>query len=111
MLADSLPDSKPVVFTLRSRMARYTSSLRPQRAPIFALTPSEEVCRQLALYCEIFPVRVDFGRHADESIASAEKFLRRNKLAARGNRMVNVSDVTLGRAMIDLIQRRVLKRL
>ena len=111
MLADSLPDSKPVVFTLRSRMARYTSNLRPQRAPIFAFTPSEEVCRQVALYWGIFPVRIDFGRNADESIASAEKFLRRNKLAARGNRMVIVSDVTMGRAMMDLIQLRVLKRL
>ena len=42
-LADSLQDSKLVVFTLQGRMARYASNLRPQRAPIFAFTPSEEV--------------------------------------------------------------------
>ena len=35
--------------------------------------------------------------------------LRRNKLAASGNRMVIVSDVTMGRAMIDSIQLRVLE--
>jgi hypothetical protein len=57
----------------------------------------------------IFPVCIDFGRNADENIASAETFLRRNKLAAPGNRMVIVSDVTMGRAMIDSIQLRVLK--
>jgi hypothetical protein len=54
-------------------------------------------------------VRIDFTGDADETIASAEKFLRRNKLAVRGNRMVIVSDVTMGRAMIDSIQLRVLK--
>ncbi len=42
-LANSLQDSKLVVFTLQGRMARYASNLRPQRAPIFAFTPSEEV--------------------------------------------------------------------
>src|SRR6266542_3456934 len=42
-LANSLHDSKLVVFTLQGRMARYASNLRPQRAPIFAFTPSEEV--------------------------------------------------------------------
>jgi len=109
MLADSIPDSKLVVFTLRGRMARYTSNLRPLRAPIFAFTPNEEVCRQLGLYWGVSPFRIDFRRNADETIASAEKFLRRNKLAASGNRMVIVSDVTMGRAMIDSIQLRVLE--
>ncbi len=109
MLADSLPDSKLVVFTLRGRMARYTSNLRPRRAPIFAFTPNQEVYRQLALYWGVLPFRIDFGKNANETIASAEKFLRRNKLAASGNRMVIVSDMTMGHAMIDSIQLRVLK--
>src|SRR5919197_6588214 len=59
-LANSLHDSKLVVFTLKERMARYTSNLRPERAPIFAFTPSDEVYRQLALYWGTFPARIDF---------------------------------------------------
>ena len=106
-LANSLEDSKLVVFTLHGRMARYASNLRPQRAPIFAFTPSEQVYRQLALYWGTFPVRVDFTGDPNKTIASAEKFLRKNKLAAPGNRMVIVSDVRMGRAMIDSIQLRV----
>ncbi len=109
MLADSLPDSKLVVFTLRGKMARYTSNLRPQRAPILAFTPSEEVYRQLALSWGVSPFRIDFCRNANETIASAEKFLHRKKLATAGNRIVIVSDVTMGQAMIDSIQLRVLK--
>jgi len=108
-LANSLHDSKLVVFTLQGRMARYASNLRPQRAPIFAFTPSEDVCRQLALYWGTFPARVDFDGGPDKAIAAAEKFLRKNKWAAPGDRMVIVSDVQMGRALIDSIQLRVVR--
>jgi pyruvate kinase len=108
-LANSLEDSKLIVFTLHGRMARYASNLRPQRTPIFAFTPSEQVYRQLALYWGTFPVRIDFAGDPDKTIASAEKFLRGKKLAAPGNRMVIISDVRMGRAMIDSIQLRVVK--
>jgi pyruvate kinase len=108
-LANSLHDSKLVVFTLQGRMARYASNLRPQRAPIFAFTPSEEVYRQLALCWGTFPSRVDFSGGPDRAIAAAEKFLRKNKWAAPGDHMVIISDVRMGRALIDSIQLRVVK--
>jgi pyruvate kinase len=108
-LANSLEDSKLIVFTLHGRMAHYASNLRPQRTPIFAFTPSEQVYRQLALCWGTFPVRIDFTGDPDATIASAEKFLRGKKLATPGNRMVIISDVRMGRAMIDSIQLRVVK--
>jgi pyruvate kinase len=108
-LANSLHDSKLVVFTLQGRMARYASNLRPQRAPIFAFTPSEEVYRQLALYWGTFPACIDFVGGPDRTMAAAEKFLRKNKWTAPGDRIVIVSDVRMGRAMIDSIQLRVVK--
>jgi len=108
-LANSLQDSKLVVFTLQGRMARYASNLRPQRAPIFAFTPSEEVYRQLALYWGTFPACIDFTRGPDRTMSAAEKFLRKNKWATPGDQMVIVSDVRMGRAMIDSIQVRVVK--
>jgi pyruvate kinase len=108
-LANSLHDSKLVVFTLQGRMARYASNLRPQRAPIFAFTPSEEVYRQLALYWGTFPARVDFSGGPDRAIAAAEMFLRKNKWATPGDHMVIISDVRMGRALIDSIQLRVVK--
>jgi pyruvate kinase len=107
-LANSLHDSKLVVFTLQGRMARYVSNLRP-RAPIFAFTPNEEVYRQLALYWGTFPACVDFSGGPNRAIAAAEKFLRKNKLATPGDQMVIISDVRMGRALIDSIQLRVVK--
>jgi pyruvate kinase len=108
-LANSLHDSKLVVFTLQGRMARYASNLRPRHAPIFAFTPNNEVYRQLALCWGVFPVCIDFSSDPHRTLAAAEKFLRKNKLAAPGNRMVIVSDVRMGRALIDSIQLRIMK--
>jgi pyruvate kinase len=108
-LANSVEDSKLVVFTLHGRMARYASNLRPQRAPIFAFTPSEQLYRQLALYWGVFPMRINFTKAPDKTIASAEKFLRDKKLALPGNRLVIISDVHMGRAMIDSIQLRTVR--
>ena len=108
-LANSLHDSKLIVFTLQGRMARHASNLRPQRAPIFAFTPSEEVYRQLALYWGTFPARVDFSGGPDRAIAAAEKFLRKNKWATPGDHMVIISDVRMGRALVDTIQLRMVK--
>ena len=109
-LANSLQDSKLVVFTVRGRMAQYASNLRPHRAPIFAFTPTEEVYRQLSLYWGTFPVCIDFTGDPDKTIAVAEKFLRKNKWAKPGNHMVIISDVRMGRALVDSIQLRVVKR-
>src|SRR5216110_3129271 len=71
VLANSLQDSKLIVFTLHGRMARYASNLRPQHALIFAFTPSEQVYRQLALYWGTFPARIDFSGGPDRAIAAA----------------------------------------
>src|SRR5438046_1463463 len=108
-LAASLARSKIIVFTLQGRMARYASNLRPQRAPIFAFTQSEEVYRQLALYWGTFPARVDFSGGPDRAIAAAEKFLHKNRWATPGDHMVIISDVRLGRALVDSIQLRMVK--
>ena len=108
-LADSLQDSKLVVFTVQGRMARYASNLRPQRAPIFAFTPNEEVYRQLALHWGTFPACIDFAGGPDRRISAAEKVLRKNKWVTPGDRMVIISDVRMGRASMNSIQLRVVK--
>src|SRR5438093_6934077 len=60
VLTNSLAHAKLVVFTRHGTMARYVSNMRPENAPIFAFTPSENVCRQLALCWGTQPVVIDF---------------------------------------------------
>jgi pyruvate kinase len=109
VLANSLRDSKLIVFTLHGTMARYVSNLRPERAPIFAFTPSSEVCRQLSMLWGTHPIRIEFTDDPDTTIRSAEKFLRQHKLIVPGNHLVVISDMRMGHALIDCIQLRVVK--
>lgn len=106
VLANSLPGSKLVVFTRGGVMAGYVSNMRPQRAPIFAFTPSAEVCRQLAICWGTCAVQTEFTMDPNKTIAAAEKYLRDNKLAASGDQLVIVSDLRAGETLVDCVQLR-----
>src|SRR5438874_2911981 len=80
LLANSLPNSKIIVFTRNGAMARNVSKLRPENAPIFAFTSSKEVYRQLSIYWGVYPVKIDFTDDPNATIEAAERFLRRTKL-------------------------------
>lgn len=108
-LANSLRNSKLIVFTRHGTMARYVSNLRPQRAPIFAFTPSEHICRHLALCWGTFSIRIDFKEDPNETIASVEKFLRENKLTVAGDNLVIITDLRAGKDRIDCVQLRTAK--
>ncbi len=108
-LANSLPRSKLIVFTRHGRMPRNTSNLRPQRATIFAFTPSEEVRRQLSICWGVCAVRIEFSDDPNATIETAQKFLRDQKLTAPGDNLVIVSDVRARDALIDCVQLRTVK--
>src|SRR2546422_5981041 len=74
VLANSLRRAKIIVFTRHGTMARYVSNLRPEHAPIFAFTPSEEVRRQLPICWGVFSVRIQFTDDPNVTIETAEKF-------------------------------------
>jgi pyruvate kinase len=105
-LANSIARSKILVFTRHGTMARYVSNLRPEHAPIFAVTSSEEVYRQLAICWGTFPIRLDFTEDPNATIVAAEKFLRRAKLILPNDELVIISDVRAGQALVDCVQLR-----
>ncbi len=108
-LADSLQRAKLIVFTRHGTMARSVSNLRPERAPIFAFTPSEMVYRQLALCWGTHPVRIDFTDDPNATIEAAEKYLRAQKLILPDDNLVIISDVRAGSALVDCVQLREVK--
>jgi pyruvate kinase len=109
VLANSLHNSKLIVFTRHGRMARYVSNLRPEHAPIFAFTPSEEVRRQLSLSWGVYPVRIEFTDDPDVTINAAETFLRNHRLAISGDNLVIMSDLRAAKALVDTVQLRTIK--
>jgi pyruvate kinase len=109
VLANSLTRSKLVVFTRHGTMARNTSNLRPERATVFAFTPSEEVRRQLSICWGVCAQRIEFSDDPNVTIETAAKFLREQKLISRGDNLVVISDVRARDERIDCVLLRTVK--
>jgi pyruvate kinase len=109
VLANSLTRSKIIVFTRHGRMARNTSNLRPERAIIFAFTPSEEVRQQLSICWGVCPARIEFSDDPNVTIETAQKYLRDQKLTTAGDNLVIISDVRARDALVDCVQLRTAK--
>jgi pyruvate kinase len=105
-LANSLPDAKLVVFTRRGTMANFVSNLRPQ-APIYAFTPTYEVCRKLIVNWGTSPHYLAFDPNPNRTIGSAMSTLVQAGLAKTGDHLVIVSDMLAGEERFDTIQLRV----
>jgi pyruvate kinase len=109
VLANSLRRARIIVFTRHGTMGRNVSNLRPDHAPIFAFTPTEDVRRQLAICWGIFAVRIDFTDDPNATIEAAENYLRERKLANSGDPLVIISDILAEGSRFDCVQLRTAK--
>lgn len=109
VLANSLHRAKIIVFTRHGAMARYVSNMRPERAPVFAFTPSEEIRRQLSICWGVCPVKIEFSDDPNTTIEAAEQFLRQHKLVNSGDHLVIITDLRAGAERIDSVQLRTAK--
>lgn len=105
-LANSLPDSKIIVFTRRGTMANFVSNLRPT-APIYAFAPAYDVVRKLIVNWGTDPHHLQFDPNPSRTIGAAINYLVTQKLAATGDHLVIVSDMLAGDERFDTIQVRV----
>jgi pyruvate kinase len=106
-LANSLPDSKIVIFTRRGTMADYVSNLRPN-APIYAFSPTYEVVRKLIINWGTYPHYLAFDPNPNRTIGAAINYLVEAGLAKSGDHLVIVSDMLAGEERFDTIQLRVI---
>lgn len=106
VLANSLKQAKLIVFTRHGTMARNVSNLRPDHAPVFAFTHSEQVRRRMSILWGVCPIRIDFGENPDMTIEIAEKYLRDNDLTNPRDHLVIITDLQAGARRIDSVQLR-----
>jgi pyruvate kinase len=106
VLANSIPDSKIVIFTRRGTMAAFVAGQRPLYAPIFAFTPTWELCRKLSLHRAVEPIYMPFEITPEKTIASAERYLLAKGIVKSGDHLVIVSDIFAGEDRFDSIQLR-----
>lgn len=105
-LANSIQDSRIVIFTRRGTMADFVANLRPRYSPIFAFAPTWELCRKLVLNRGVLPLYMPFDTNPTRTIAAAEKYLTENGLAHSGQHLVIVTDILAGEDRFDSIQLR-----
>jgi len=105
-LANSLPEAKLLVFTRRGTMADFVSNLRPN-APIYAFSPTYEVCRKLVINWGTYPHHLAFDPNPNRTIGAAMNKLVEEGLAKSGDHLVIVSDMLAGEERFDTIQLRV----
>ncbi len=104
VLANSIPGSKLVTFTLRGVMAHLLAHQRPEFAPIFAFTPHLNVSRTLTLARGVHPLHMPFEKgNPDANIRSAMNLLRQKGLLQPGDPIVILSDALYDASNVDAI--------
>jgi pyruvate kinase len=105
-LANSIPDSKIVIFTRRGTMADFVANLRPKHSPIYAFASTWELCRKLILNRGVQPLYMPFDTNPSRTITAAEIYLREHGLAKSGEHLVIITDILAGDDRFDSIQLR-----
>jgi len=106
VLANSFANAHIAVLTRHGFMADYTSHIRPEHAPIYAITPSEETARHLTLNWGVLPIVMPFGKTPEESVKNAEELLLGQGLLKKGDQLIVMSDIIEGEEKFDSIQLR-----
>ena len=105
-LANSYPNSKIIVFTRHGTTAQAVANLRPATAEVHAFSPSDEICRVLAMMWGTRPHKLDFAVHPNKTIKAAIQHLSDEGLVEKGDPLVIISDVIAGEDRVDSIQLR-----
>jgi pyruvate kinase len=106
VLANSFAHAHIAVLTRQGNMAGYASHIRPEHAPIYALTPSKTVAGHLTLLWGTLPIVMPFGATPEESVKKAEELLLSRGLLKQGDHLVILSDIIEGDEKFDSIQLR-----
>ncbi len=109
VLANELPHSKLITFTRHGFMAQGLALLRPSHAPIFAITPSLEVFRQLRLLRAVEPILMQLAAEPNETIENAISLLRREKRVEAGDKLIVATDILAHDQLVDSVQLRTVR--
>ena len=110
VLANSIPDSKLLVFTKRGSTAHLLAHQRPEKAPIFAFSPNLDTCRSLNLARSVRPFLCDFKDNPDDTVEAGVEILKRLGLVDENDQLIILSDVLQGEFVVDSILLRKVKR-
>ena len=102
-LANETKSAGICVYTHTGTKARFISGLRPQRAPVYAFTPSLTVCRSLSLHFGVLAHVIPPSDDPNETLLHMIAKLREDHHIVPGDSIVVVSDVMAGKEPIHAI--------
>ena len=97
------------VFTHSGKTARFIAGLRPQGAPVFAFTPSLDVCRKLSLHFGVRAQVIEFHNDPNENLLRMQNKLLAYNYVKPGQSIVVVSDLVVGKETLHAIHVHTLK--
>lgn len=97
-IIESDPNMRGVVCFTRSGYTALLLSKVHQPAPIFAITPSEAVCRRLTLARSVFPIMAPEMSSTEEVLATVDRILIDGHHLVEGDEVVVVASMPVGTA-------------
>jgi pyruvate kinase len=102
-VAEELDCKLVLCFTESGITARLLAMHRP-RVPVVAVTPSEQVYRQLALSWGVVPVRADLAGSTDDLLSIGEQQLRARGIVESGDTILMLSGHTAAAAATNMLR-------
>jgi pyruvate kinase len=109
LLAHQIPDSILVTFTRHGTMAGGLAALRPALAPIYAMTNSIGVLRQLRLLRGVEPYLLPLDSDPDQTIGSAIFLLQKEGQIEVGDKLIIATDILAAERLVNSVQLRTVR--
>ena len=106
-LAHQMPDTGLLTFTRQGNMAGGLAALRPNLAPIYAMTNSVETLRQLRLLRSVEPFLLEHQAHPNRTVEGALALLTKTGHVKVGDKLIVATDMITAERLVDSIQLRV----
>jgi pyruvate kinase len=107
VMADELKAEAILVFTVRGSMARNTAWLRPRYSVIYAFCERWPIANELTLNRGVVPFVISYNHEVpEENVALAIETLKKKGLLHKGNTVVIIASMDVGKQLADAVQMR-----
>jgi len=107
VMANELKAAAILCFTRHGHMAGYAAWMRPRYSPIYALTDSEKVARELTLNWGVTPFVTEFDFiQPQNTIENGLKKLTEQGRLNKGDNVVIIGAISVGTEIVDAVQMR-----
>jgi pyruvate kinase len=106
LVAEELPAAGILAFTRAGSTARNAAALRPRKVPVFAVTDTVYMQRQLKILRAVEPFCMVMDRNPIDTVPQAIAMLRESGLVSHGDKIVILGDHIVDGRRIDSVELR-----